>query len=102
MKMIQTIIWISLLSPVIILVALAILPRSAQDEKRVAFVTECMEAHIGWREDSNGWYNKTTAKYRVRLHEICTEHYSTGNIPAVMQAVRDGELQVRGIRRTGG
>ena len=63
---------------------------------RDAYVTECMEARIGWRRGTNGYYNVTTAKERVRMAELCGLDFDNGEVDSVVQAVRNGELTVRG------
>lgn len=61
-----------------------------------AYITECMEARIGWRKGTNGFYDRTTATERIRMAELCRIEFDSGVIGPVVQAVRDGELTVRG------
>ncbi|MEM6554454.1 MAG: hypothetical protein AAF642_01170 [Pseudomonadota bacterium] len=63
---------------------------------REAYVTECMEARVGWRRGTNGFYNATTADERIRMKELCRIDFDNGRIGSVVQAVRDGQLKVRG------
>lgn len=61
-----------------------------------SYVTECMEARVGWRRGTNGFYDNTTAGERVRMAELCGIEFDDGTVGPVVQAVRDGELKVRG------
>ncbi|MEL6828149.1 MAG: hypothetical protein AAFN91_18020 [Pseudomonadota bacterium] len=63
---------------------------------REAYVTECMEARVGWRRGTNGFYNTTTAAERIRMEELCGIDFDDGRVGSVVQAVRDGLLEVRG------
>jgi anti-sigma28 factor (negative regulator of flagellin synthesis) len=70
--------------------------KDPQQLARAAYVTECMEARTGWRRGTNGFYNSTTQGQRMRMAELCGIDFDEGRVDQVVQAVRNGELQIRG------
>jgi len=66
-------------------------------EQRNSYISECIEARVGFREQTNGFYDTTTARFRTRTRELCGLDFDRGRVDQVTQAVRDGNLQVRGM-----
>jgi hypothetical protein len=69
-----------------------------------AFITECMEAALMWKDDTLGWRLAATPRERAALRGRCSAAYAKGVITPEMQDVRAGIRIVRdseeGVRTT--
>jgi hypothetical protein len=60
-----------------------------------AFVTECMEAELLWKEGTIGFRLSATPDQRSAARGKCSAAYASGNPTPAMLDVRSGKLTVR-------